>query len=135
MKTVYYVTGDTHGDQILWDVCIHSFLKPGDTLLVAGDFGMGFFSGKYWTEERFFDYLAEQEYTVLFCDGNHENFERLNGYAVSDWNGGRVHFIRDNVIHLMRGEIYTLEGKKLFVFGGGRSIDKAYRVPGRSWWP
>ena len=132
---MYYVTGDTHGDQILWDVCITKFLTSGDTIIVAGDFGFGFFDGRYWPQEMFFDYLAEQNYTVLFCDGNHENFDKLNQYEVSEWKGGRVHFIRENVIHLMRGEIYDIDQKKLFVFGGGYSLDKEFRICGRTWWP
>ena len=132
---MYYLTGDTHGDQILWDAYISPFLNPGDTIIVAGDFGVGFFDGRYWPEEMFYDYLAEQEYTVLFCDGNHEDFEKLNRYEVSEWCGGRVHFIRNNVIHLMRGEIYMIDGKKMFVMGGGYSMDKEFRIPGVSWWP
>lgn len=128
-----YVTGDTHGNQILWDACITSFLKPGDTIIVLGDFGIGFFDGKYWPEEMFFDYLAEQPYTVLFVDANHENFDKLNAYEVSEWNGGRVHRIRPNVIHLMRGEIYEIDGKKVFTFGGGYSLDRDFRVPGKTW--
>ncbi len=131
---MYYVTGDTHGNQMLWDICITGFLKPGDTIIVTGDFGIGFFKGRYWSEEKFFDYLAEQEYTVLFCDGNHENFEKLNQYEALEWNGGKVHFIRKNVIHLMRGEIYEIDGKRIWTFGGGYSLDKEFRVPGISWW-
>ena len=130
-----YVTGDTHGDQILWDACKGNFRKEGDTIIDLGDFGIGFFDGRYWPEEMFYDYLSEQKYTVLFVDGNHENFEKLNSFPVSQWHGGRVRFIRDNVIHLMRGEIYDIDGKKVFCFGGGYSLDKDYRVPGRTWWP
>ena len=130
-----YITGDTHGDQMMWDLCLTSFLKTGDTIIVAGDFGLGFFNGRYWSEDMFFDELEKLPYTVLFCDGNHENFDKLNKYDVSMWNGGRVHFIRKNIIHLVRGEIYDIEGEKIFVFGGGFSLDKDMRVPGRSWWP
>ena len=67
-------------------------------IIVAGDFGLGFFDGKYWPEEMFFDYLAAQNYTTVFCDGNHEDFEKISGYAISEWNGGKVHRIRENVI-------------------------------------
>lgn len=129
-----YVTGDTHGNHVLWDACITPFIKTGDVIIVAGDFGIGFFDGKYWTEEMFFEYLAEQEYTVFLIDGNHENFDKLNAYPVEKWNGGRVRFIRKNVIHLMRGEIYDIDGKKVFCFGGGYFLDRDYRVPGRTWW-
>lgn len=129
------VTGDTHGNQVLWDAGINNSLNDGDTIIVLGDFGVGFFDGRYWSEEMFYDYLAEQKYTVLFIDGNHENFDKLNPYPVKQWNGGRVQFIRKNVIHLMRGEIYDIDGKKIFCFGGGYSLDRACRVPGRTWWP
>ena len=107
-----YITGDTHGNQVMWDTCITPLLKKGDMIIVPGDFGIGFFNGKYWSEELFFDYIAGQEYMVLFCDGNHENFDKLNDYEISDWNGGKVHRICRNLIHLMRGEVYMLEGKK-----------------------
>ena len=128
------VTGDTHGNQVLWDACIAPFMKTGDMIIVAGDFGLGFFDGKYWPEEMFFDYLAAQNYTTVFCDGNHEDFEKISGYAISEWNGGKVHRIRENVIHLMRGEIFEIDGKSLFVMGGGYSIDKDFRVQWKNWW-
>lgn len=131
------ITGDTHGDQVLWYKSINNYLNEGDTIIVLGDFGVGFFDGRYWSEELFYDFLAEQKYTVLFIDGNHDNHDKLNAaYPVEMWNGGRVHFLRKNVIHLMRGEIYSLDdGKKVFCFGGGYSLDKEYRVPGKTWWP
>lgn len=130
-----YITGDTHGDQVMWYNNIDSFLKPGDTIIVAGDFGKGFYDGPFWSEELFYDHLEEQGYTVLFCDGNHDDIDSLNRIEEAKWNGGRVHFIRDNVIHLMRGEIYTIDGAKVFVMGGGYSLDKERRIPGESWWP
>ena len=42
-----YVTGDIHGNQILWDACINRVLNEGDTIIVLGDFGVGFFDGRY----------------------------------------------------------------------------------------
>ena len=51
------------------------------------------------------------------------------------WNGGYVHKLRHNLIHLMRGEIYIIEGKTFFTFGGGYSIDKPFRKENVSWWP
>lgn len=68
-------------------------------------------------------------------NGNHENFDLLAEYPVETWNGGKVQFICPSVIHLMRGQVFTLEGKTFFVMGGGYSIDKIYRKPGKSWWP
>lgn len=129
------ITGDTHGEQVMWALNIDPFLKQDDTIIVGGDFGKGFYDGPFWPEEMFYDHLEEKGYTVLFCDGNHDDIDALNRIETSEWNGGRVHFIRSNVIHLMRGEIYTIDGFKLFVMGGGYSLDKDSRVPGESWWP
>lgn len=130
-----YITGDLHGNQVLWHQSINSFLKNEDIIIILGDFGIGFYDGRYWPEEMFYDYLAEQRYTVLFIDGNHEDFDKLKTYPISDWHGGGVQFIRKNVIHLMRGEIYNIDGKTFFCFGGGYSLDKDYRFPGITWWP
>ena len=50
---------------------------------------------------------------MLFIDGNHENFDKLNSYPVETWCGGKVHKIRNNVIHLMCGEVYCIEGNTI----------------------
>lgn len=129
-----YNTGDIHANQYKWVEQIHPALSSGDILIVNGDFGIGFWNGRYWSEETFFDWISEQEYTVLFVDGNHENFNKLNDYPVELWNGGRVHKIRHNLIHLMRGEVYNIDGISVFAFGGGYSIDKYRRQENVSWW-
>lgn len=129
-----YDTGDIHANQYKWVEQIHPALSSGDILIVNGDFGIGFWNGRYWSEETFFDWISEQEYTVLFVDGNHENFNKLNDYPVELWNGGRVHKIRHNLIHLMRGEVYHIDGISVFAFGGGYSIDKYRRQENVSWW-
>jgi hypothetical protein len=129
-----FLTGDTHGNQYKWVEQIESILTPSDIILVCGDFGVGFWDGRYWSEELFYDFISGQEYTVLFIDGNHENFNKLNSYPVEVWCGGKVHKLRHNLIHLMRGEVYSIEGNSIFVMGGGYSIDKYLRTEGESWW-
>ena len=47
----------------------------------------------------------------------------LAALPAEQWEGGKVHFIRENVIHLMRGQMYRIQGKDFFVFGGARSHD------------
>lgn len=130
-----YITGDTHGNQLKWLEQIHPALSPGDGVIVAGDFGYGFWSGPLGSEDAFYDWLAAQPYTVFFIDGNHENFDRLLALPVEPWRGGRIQRIRPNVIHLMRGEVYLIEGRTVFTFGGGHSADFWRRKPGASWWP
>lgn len=129
-----YITGDTHGNQYKWVEQIESVISPADIILVCGDFGVGFWNGRYWSEETFYDFLSAQKYTVLFIDGNHENFDKLYSYPTETWCGGRVHKIRQNVIHLMRGEVYCMEDISIFVMGGGYSIDKHLRTEEISWW-
>lgn len=130
-----YVTGDTHGRKNKWTEQIEPVLHDGDTVIVCGDFGVGFWAEDREGEEAFYDHLASQNYTVLFLDGNHENFDQLNDYPTQVRYDGNVHVLRDNVLHLMRGEMYEIEGVRIFVFGGGHSMDQAFRKEGVSWWP
>lgn len=133
-----YITGDTHGQNDIQKLFPGAFpdgknLTREDYVIIAGDFG-----GLWYGDERdneTLKFYEEKKYTVLFVDGNHENFNLINSYPVSKWNGGKIHKIRDNVFHLMRGQIYEIDGKSIFTFGGGLSIDKIYRTPYISWWP
>ncbi len=133
-----YITGDTHGtfdlrkvvyffngreDEFSWD----------DYLMFCGDVGVCGFMASDEAKTR--DILRNLPVTVLFVDGNHENFEQLNSYAVEIWNGGKVHFIESNIIHLMRGQVFEIDGKKFFTFGGAYSVDKMYRTEGITWFP
>ena len=129
-----YITGDTHGEVSRFSELHTQYqLTEEDTLIVAGDFGCIF--GLGWRDEHKLDTLAELPYTILFLDGNHECFPQIFSYPEEMWNGGRVHRIRSNILHLMRGQVYELEGVSFFTMGGGYSIDQMLRIPGRSWWP
>ena len=70
------------------------------------------------------DKLKKRNYTILFIDGNHENFKKLNKYNTEEWNGGKVHKIKDNIIHLTRGQIFNIDGNTFFTMGGGISHKK-----------
>ena len=75
-----YITGDTHGCIRKWKEQIHPVLKAEDTIIVAGDFGVGGWKVEEdasVTEEQFYDWISKQPYSVLFVDGNHENFDKL----------------------------------------------------------
>lgn len=106
-------------------------LTKDDLAIIVGNFG------GVWAEEtleRDLKPFSDLPVTVLFVDGNHENFDLLNSYPIEMWNGGKVHKIKPDIIHLMRGQVFEIEGKTIFTFGGATSIDKAYRVEGKSWW-
>lgn len=125
------ITGDTHGD--LTFRRIFQARKLGYThLIICGDFGYIWDNSR--GENRQLDYLNKFGVQILFCDGNHEGFPSLNSYPVIDMYGGKVHKIRENIYHLMRGEIYNIGNKTFFVFGGANSTDKEYRIEGKTWW-
>lgn len=129
-----FVTGDTHRDDLLSikDLCDkHPELTKNDYVIIAGDFG-GVWAKK--TLERDLQQFSDLPVTVLFVDGNHENFDLIESYPVEIWNGGKVHKIKPDVIHLMRGQVFEIAGKTIFTFGGATSIDRGYRVKGISWW-
>lgn len=137
-----YITGDTHGEEgrfLNTALEIGRCIKENDCLFICGDFGYIF--NDTYRERRFLKFLAEElPYKILWVDGNHENFDLLNKYPVEEWCGGKVHIVGRNragdpkIIHLMRGQVFEIEGKKIFTFGGAYSIDRAMRTPGYSWW-
>ncbi len=126
-----YVTGDTHGDIGRFRDKQMKKLKKGDTLIVCGDFGFLWDDSR--REHNDLKRLMSKNYTIAFVDGCHENFDLLEGYPVTEWNGGKVHMIAENIIHLMRGQVFEIEGKRIFTFGGGHSQDYDFRSD-EKWW-
>lgn len=130
-----YVTGDTHG---LAARLSHENMPfadswgKRDTLIVCGDFGYIMNSTK--RESLFMRDLSLRPYTICFLDGNRDNFTLLDEMKPTEWHGGMVHRVRHNVLHLMRGQVYELEGQRLFTMGGGCSIDRERRFENVDWW-
>lgn len=153
-----FITGDTHCDMDINKLNTTNFpeqksLTKDDYVIICGDFGGVWYGDKKspkevldkyeipkqllkeWGKDNYIlNWHNDKNYTTLFIDGNHENHKLLNCYPVEEWNGGFVHRIRPNVIHLMRGQIYTINNKKFFVMGGASSHDKEYRKTDISWW-
>jgi predicted phosphodiesterase len=126
-----FVTGDTHGDPNRLNKNDLKFLNEGDTLIVCGDFG--FIWDKSRAEEKILKSLSKRKYNICFIDGTHENFDLLNAYPLTMWNGGKVHQISDNIYHLMRGQIFEIDGLKIFTMGGGESPDLDARIDENPW--
>lgn len=134
----FIIAGDTHGMIDIGKVVRFFYEHEGkytadDYLIICGDVGVCGFSTSEEAEVR--NILRNLPVTTLFIDGNHENFNKLNSYSVDIWNGGKVHFIESNIIHLMRGQAFEIEGTRFFTMGGAYSIDKMYRTQGLSWFP
>ena len=122
-----YITGDTHSDFTRFSTDkfpIQKEMTKNDYVIICGDFGgVWTFEQESNQEKYWLDWLNSKNFTTLFVDGNHENFTRLYNYPVEEWHGGKVHKIRDSVLHLMRGEIFDIDNKMFFSFGGARSHD------------
>ena len=125
-------------------------------VVIAGDFG-GLWDGSQ-KDQYWLDWLNKKPFTTLFVDGNHENFDLLNTLPEKEWNGGRVHVVREHVLHLMRGQVFDFGGLAWFTMGGAASHDiqdgildpaapdferqywlmrrmrSMFRVKGVSWW-
>lgn len=159
-----WITGDTHAEFNRFSTDSFTAQKEmtkDDYVIICGDFGgVWNYFGESAEEVYWLNWLNDKNFTTLFVDGNHENFDRLNtDYPVKEWHGGRAHEIRPSVLHLMRGEVFEIEGLKFFTFGGARSHDieagilnpldsdfekrykelrdsnAAFRVLHLSWWP
>lgn len=134
-----YVTGDKHGEHSIQTLS-HANWKEGkeltrdDHVIIAGDFGLLFNNVPTPTELYWLKWLNEKPWRTLVVDGNHENHPMLDALPRLNWCGGEVGIINENIYHLRRGEIFTINGKKYFVFGGARSEDKMYRKEHISWW-
>lgn len=122
-----YITGDTHADFSRFEeekFPIQSDMTKNDYVIICGDFGgVWNYIVEIIYEKHWLDWLNNKNFTTLFVDGNHENFERLYRYPVEKWHGGKVHKIRDSVIHLMRGEIYEYRKRGAY-----------FRIRDYSWW-
>ena len=161
-----WITGDIHGNPVR--LSTDSFYeqkefnenKDENIVIICGDFGLVWNRDKENKNEKYWlDWLESKPFTTVFVDGNHENHIRLTTYPIKEWHDGKVHEIRPHVLHLMRGEIFTIEDKKFFTFGGASSHDiqdgiidyededwreqaknlekhgkYMYRVKGLTWW-
>lgn len=130
-----YITGDLHGVTNAHRLAVlDTITTENDYLIIVGDFGIPSFKDMIGDSEgiRVFN---KKHYTTLFIDGNHENFFEINSLPIKDWHGGKVHKINHKIIHLMRGQVFNIEGKTFFTFGGAISVDKLIRIPGFTYFP
>lgn len=155
-----YITGDTHSDFSRFSKkkfrMRDTELTEQDYIIVCGDFGL------CWVKDKTFEYhcknFRQKQYTILWVQGTHENYDMIAEYPVEEWHGGKVrHILRDKVILLERGQVFEIEGKTFFTFGGAshdvqggildcndcdfdyeltKAIESGllFRIPHKSWW-
>ena len=163
-----YITGDTHSRFSRFSrkhFPEQADMTKDDCVIIAGDFGGIWYPLRDTKHRKAEDYnldeLNKRPFTTLFIPGNHENYARLmsDEFPTVIWKGGTVKQIRPSILMLMRGEMYEIDGARLFAFGGARSHDmqdglldmedaewkqkakrlrhqgkRYYRVKGLSWW-
>lgn len=122
-----YITGDCHGNFERFteeNFPEQKDMTKDDYVIICGDFG-GVWSTKQQdkAETEVLNWLNDRPFTTLFICGNHENFDRLRRFPMMIWKGGKVHRIRPSIYHLMRGQVFNLQGKTFFTFGGATSHD------------
>ena len=129
-----YITGDTHGDIDYKKLLTlkERNLSYDDYLIICGDAGI------CWSPQTFqyhLDLYNDIGCTVIFIDGNHENFNMLNQCPLVEYLGALMHQIDKHIFHVLRGEIMTIDNKSFLCVGGAISLDKMYRTPYVNWWP
>ena len=137
-----FITGDTHCPIDIHKLNTKRFpqqkeMTKEDYLIICGDCGIVWYSkdSKCYKEDLYWQkWFRDKSYTTLFVDGNHENHSLLAELPKEEKFGGVVGRVCESVYHLRRGEIYTIDGKKFFCFGGASSHDKEHRTEGVSWW-
>lgn len=118
-----YLMSDLHGDFSAPGLLDYSANASADDLLILlGDTELNLADGADF-EERSRRFLAIDK-PIALLDGNHENYPFLNSFPVEEWHGGLVNRITPTLVHLKRGEIYTIEGRTFFAMGGWKSSDK-----------
>ena len=133
-----YVTGDTHGIKDVLKFETEYFKKQvnkkDNYVLIAGDTG---FTWNMQSMKNCINYFKDFKCTILFVDGNNDNFDILYKLPEEDFCGGKVHRVSNNIMHLERGYVYQIEGKKIFTFGGADSCDKvrSYVFNKDRWYP
>lgn len=90
-------------------------------LILLGDVGMGLYERVTTQMQDAFEILAERGWNVYLIRGNHDDPHYWHGC------GGAVTLLQDN-------KLITINGKRVFVSGGGVSLDRSLRRLGVDYW-
>ena len=124
--------GDTHGELRFASAALRQLAERGVMCsVVAGDFGF-VWGGDRVDLDSLSTLASELGHTLLFVDGNHEDFITLLGYEVGS---DGVRWVAPSIGHLPRGSRFEVAGVRVAAMGGANSIDRWQRRPGYSWWP
>jgi hypothetical protein len=130
------LAGDIHGRSFALRACFERASVEGcDAVIQLGDFG-------WWPHvewgfnfiEEAKEMIAEFSLPLYFLDGNHDNHPDLWRSHTSITPEG-FHVLSKDFFYIPRGLRFEWSGVTFLALGGGFSIDKDMREPGKSWWP
>lgn len=93
-------------------------------LVQVGDFGIGF-SDSAQRIVRLNEVLSQKDNTLYVVRGNHDD---------PSWFNNSTHQKFTHIKFVSDGEVLEILGKKILCVGGGISIDRKHRKPGKSYW-
>lgn len=118
-----YLLSDIHGDKNFKGLKEYiNTADNSDLLIILGDVGLMYAEKEDYKE--FTEFFLSVKKNIAFLDGNHENFDFLYSLPNEEWNGGKIHRLTDNIVHLKRGQVFEIEGKTFFTLGGCKSSEK-----------
>jgi len=126
------LAGDWHGN-LGWALRVvdHAADVHAEVIVHVGDFGIWQGSAGMKYLRRLDQRLTERGLTLVFIDGNHENFDLLDTYPRR--RDGTAEIL-PTITHLPRGYRWSWHDQSWLALGGATSVDRDLRTPGRDWW-
>ena len=123
--------GDLHGDLDCAERVVEQAVDEGCSEVVqCGDWGFIWPSQGPAALKALSECLVRSRVMMRFVDGNHDHHLELRKTAVDEDSN-----VAANVTYQHRGSLHEYpDGTRVAFMGGAPSIDKAHRIPGRSWW-
>ena len=151
--SMIYITGDTHNTADMHHLstkwmkryCGLQDVNYSDIneVIILGDFGLPWHDcpvdengihpvakdDKYLVR-----WYNEKPFKVLAVMGNHDNYNMLEKLPKIKMFGDTVLKVSENILYLIRGHIYNIEGKIFLALGGAQSHDKYFRKLNKDLW-
>ncbi|MCQ2079826.1 MAG: hypothetical protein MJZ38_07220 [archaeon] len=107
-------------------------MGKSDYLIILGNCGV--------TEVHadFYDNLAlyrDLPCSVLFLDGSTDDYDLLSDHPLFPWNGGMTQSMSRGITHLMRGQVFRIDGRTILTMGGCSTVGRTDLGKYYDWYP